>query len=356
MKTSPSILLAILAVTGGSLLLSGCKQANSSPAAATAEAVMAIPVEASLVSRGEISSTYRTTATLEARAEAEVISKATGIVQQILVEEGEQVEAGQLLAQLDNERQQYHLAKEKAELNRLSSELKRMQEMYQRQLISADVFEKLQWQHDALSATVKTAELALQETEIRAPISGVISRRYAKIGQLVNQHTIHSLFHIVSNKELEAVIHLPEQQLAQARIGQKALLQFAGMTPFTAELVRVSPVVDASSGTARATLRVDNSQQQLKPGMFAQVQLHYDVKARALLLPKRALMTTDNTLTVFAIDPEGKVKRKVVHTGYQSDTTVEILEGLDEGDSIVIAGQSALKDDSLVNIITVRDF
>jgi membrane fusion protein, multidrug efflux system len=356
MKTSHHFKLTAAAVMLASALLTGCNQANSSTNATEAEAIVAIPVEASLARRGEISSSYHTTATLEARAEAEVISKATGIVQHILVEEGDKVEAGQLLAQLDNERQQYSLNKEKAELSRLGSELKRMEEMYQRKLISADVFEKLQWQYDALQATVNMAELALRETDIRAPISGVISRRYAKVGQLVNQHATQSLFHVVSNQQLEAVVHLPEQQLAQARVGQNAVLQFAGMTPFSAELIRISPVVDASSGTVRAVLKVANTGQQLKPGMFAQVQLQFDVKTDALLLPKRALMTTDNTQTVFVISSDNKVSRKQVHSGYQSDSAVEILSGLEQGEQVVIAGQSALKDDALVNVVTVREF
>lgn len=357
MKTSHSIKLTFAAAAViVSSLLSGCNQANSSTATTEAEKIIAIPVEAALARNGEISSSYHTTATLEARAEAEVISKATGIVQTILVEEGDEVEAGQLLAQLDHERQQYSLAKEKAELNRLNSELKRMEELFSRQLISADVFEKLKWQHDALTASVDMAELALKETEIRAPISGVVSRRYAKVGQLVNQHATQSLFHIVSNKQLEAVIYLPEQQLGQARLGQNANLQFAGMLPFTAELVRLSPVVDASSGTVRATLKVDNSEQKLKPGMFAQVQLQFDVKPNALLLPKRSVMSTDNNQTVFVINADNKVVRQAVNLGYQSDTSVEILSGLSAGDQVVIAGQSALKDDSLVNVVTVREF
>ena len=356
MKTLQTFKLSAAAVLLASALLTGCNQANSSTASTTAEAIVAVPVEAALTRHGEISSSYNTTATLEARAEAEVISKATGIVQQILVEEGTEVAAGQLLAVLDNERQQYSLNREKAELSRLSSELKRMQEMYQRQLISADVFEKLQWQYDALKATVDLAELSVKETEIRAPISGVISRRYAKVGQLVNQHATQSLFHIVSNQQLEAVVHLPEQQLAQARVGQNALLQFAGMTPINAELVRISPVVDAASGTVRAVLKVSNEAQTLKPGMFAQVQLQFDVKNDALLLPKRALMDTDANQTVFVIDSENKVTRKQVHLGYRSDNTVEIISGLDAGDKVVIAGQSALKDDTLVNVVTVREF
>jgi membrane fusion protein, multidrug efflux system len=356
MKTSHSLKLTAAAAILTSVLLTGCNQASSSTAATTAEAVVAIPVEAALTRHGEISSSYRTTATLEARAEAEVISKTTGIVQKILVEEGNKVEAGQLLAVLDNERQQYSLNKEKAELNRLSSELKRMEEMYQRKLVSADVFEKLQWQFDALKSTVNLAELALKETEIRAPISGVVARRYAKLGQLVNQHVTQSLFYIVSNQQLEAVVHLPEQQLAQARIGQNALLQFAGMTSVNSELVRISPVVDAASGTVRAVLKVANDSQSLKPGMFAQVQLQFDVKADALLLPKRALMNTDNNQTVFVIDSENKVSRRPVHLGYQADNTVEVLSGLELGEQVVIAGQSALKDAALVNVVTVREF
>lgn len=356
MKTSHSIKLTAAAAIIASLLISGCNQANSSTAATKAETVVAIPVEAVLTRQGEISSNYRTTATLEARAEAEVISKATGIVQQILVEEGDKVQAGQLLAVLDNERQQYSLQKEKAELSRLNSELKRMEEMYQRKLISADVFEKLQWQYDALLASVNLAELAVKETQIRAPIDGVVSRRYAKVGQLVNQHAVQSLFHLVSNQQLEAVVHLPEQQLAQARLGQTALLQFAGMTPVSATLVRIAPVVDAQSGTVRAVLSVANDSQQLKPGMFAQVQLQFDVKADALLLPKRALMSTDNSQTVFVIDAEQKVSRKPVQLGYQADNTVEVLSGLALGDRVVIAGQSALKDDALVNVVTTREF
>ncbi len=356
MKTLHYFKLSVAVAILSSVLLTGCNQANSSTAATTAEAVVAIPVEAVLARQGQISSSYRTTATLEARAEAEVISKATGIVQQILVEEGDKVVAGQLLAQLDNERQQYSLNKEQAELSRLGSELKRMDEMYQRKLISADVFEKLQWQYDALQASVNMAALALRETDIRAPISGVISRRYAKVGQLVNQHATQSLFHIVSNQQLEAVVHLPELQLAQARVGQLAVLQFAGMAPVTAELVRISPVVDAASGTVRAILNVANTQQHLKPGMFAQVQLQFDVKTDALLLPKRALMSTDNSQTVFVIDSENKVSRKPLQLGYQADNTVEVLSGLAVGEQVVIAGQSALKDDALVNVVTVREF
>ena len=348
-------LLLLAATLSSALVLTGCNQAQSSPSTSTAETI-AIPVEVALTRHGEISSSYRTTTTLTARAETEVISKTTGIVQRILVEEGDQVAAGQLLAVLDNERQQFLLAKEQAELSRLTGEWQRMQEMYQRQLVSTEVYEKVRWQMDAMKAAVDLAELAVRETEIRAPIAGVVSRRYAKTGQLINQYAPQSLFHLVSNAELEAVVHLPEQQIAQAKAGQGAELSLAGLAPVKAELSRVAPVVDASSGTVRATLLLDNSSGQLRPGMFAQVELHFDVKPDALLLPKRALMMADNTASVFVVDAEGQVSRQAVHLGYQSETTVEVVSGLEAGAQVVVAGHAALKEQSLVQVVTVRQF
>jgi membrane fusion protein, multidrug efflux system len=345
----------VMAIIVSSVLL-GCHPAESAASATKAADVMAIPIETSLSRNGEISSSYQTTATLETRTETQVISKATGIVKTILVEEGQQVEAGQLLATLDNERQRLSLQKEQAELSRLSSELKRMEEMYQRQLISADNFEKLTWQYDAALASVNLAQLALTETEIRTPISGVVARRYAKVGQLINQYQTESLFHIVANQQLEAVVYLPEHHLNQAQIGQNALLRFVGQKPINAELVRIAPIVDAASGTVRVVLKVDNSQLQLKPGMFAQVQLQFDVKPAALLIPKRALMTTDNVASVFVVSADNTVSRQVVELGYQSDNTVEIVSGLDIEQQVVIAGQAALKPDALVNVVKVRQF
>ncbi|SNY45040.1 RND family efflux transporter, MFP subunit [Arsukibacterium tuosuense] len=348
-------LTLVVALFSSAVFLTGCNQANSSSNSDTAE-VIAIPVEASLARRGEISSSYHTNATLAARAETDVISKSSGIVQQVLVEEGDYVEAGQLLAVLENERQRFMLAKEQAELSRLDSELQRMAEMYQRKLISTDVYEKLRWQHDSVKASVDLAELSVRETEIRAPISGVVSRRYVKTGQLISQMAPQSLFHLVANAELEAVVHIPEQQLAQAKAGQAAILRFAGMLPVKANVSRISPVVDAQSGTVRTTLIIDNSVGELRPGMFAQVELKFDVKPEALLVPKRAIITIDNQHSVFVVDAEDKVSRKAVHLGYSSDSTVEILDGVATGEKVVVAGQGALKDQSLVTVVTTREF
>lgn len=339
----------------GSLFITGCNQAQSSTTTEVA-AEVAIPVETAKAKLGVISSSYRTTTTLAARTEAEVMAKSSGIVQRILVEEGEQVSVGQLLAVLENERQQHLLAKERAELGRLSSELTRMHEMHQRKLVSTDVYDKLKWQVESMQASVELAELNLRETEIRAPISGVVARRYVKTGQLVNQLTPNSLFHLVSETELEAVVHLPEEQVLQAKTGQEAVLSFAGVPDVQAKISRVAPIVDAGSGTVRTTLLIDNSQRQLKAGMFSQVEIKFDTRLQALVIPKRALLTVDNLPGVMVLDADNKVLRRQVTLGYTTDNIVEIIEGLQVDDQVVVAGHAALKEQSLVKVVTERQF
>lgn len=333
------------------LFLTGCGAANSSPDTEKTDVVVAIPVEATKVNRGEISSTYRTTSTLESKADAEVNSKATGIVQSVLVEEGDLVQAGQVLATLDTERQEIQLAKGKADLGQLKSEMERVEKMYARKLVSADVYDKLKWQVESLSASVAMQELALRDTKIIAPISGVIARRYVKVGQLITEFSSKSLFTVVSQQRLEAVINLPEHQLSRAKVGQTALLNFAGMPQRAAKIVRISPVVDATSGTARVTIGIDNDDLVLKAGMFTQVELQYDNKANALLVPKRAVMAMDDSASVFVVGADNTVERKVVKIGYESDEYMEIIEGLNEGDQVVTAGQAGLKDKTTVNVV-----
>ena len=110
-------------------------------------------------------------------------------------------------------------------------------------------------------------------------------------------------------------------------------------------------MVDATTGTARVTIGVQNDDLSLKAGMFAQIELQYDTKAAALLVPKRAVLAMDNSSSVFVVK-DGKVLRKAVKTGYENDAMIEITDGITEGEEVVTAGQASLKDASTVTVIS----
>ena len=211
MNTLRNVGLAALILTS-SLLLNGCGQAGASNQSAAPEPeVVRIPVATEQVQRGSITSSFRTTATLEAREETDVISKANGIVEQIHVEEGDYVEAGQLLANLRDDEYRIQLAQAEAELNSIQQELRRVKDMAERDMISADAYDKLRFQADLLKARYDMAKLNLTETEIRAPIAGFIATRYAKTGNMISQYQAQKLFHIVALDELQGNVHLPER-------------------------------------------------------------------------------------------------------------------------------------------------
>src|SRR5690554_4172106 len=224
----------------------GCSNAEAVGETTEKPKVARIPVATQLVAMGQITSSFKTTATLEARDEADVTSKANGIIETILVEEGDFVEAGQLLATMRDDEYRIQVALAQAELNSIQQELKRVKDMAERDMISADAYDKLRFQADMLQAKYDMAALNLAETDIRAPISGYIATRYVKPGNLVRQYEQQKLFHVVALDELQGNVYLPERELAHVAVGQTAQLKLSALPNQTiaATVARISPVID----------------------------------------------------------------------------------------------------------------
>lgn len=353
---SRTLLLMPMMVLALSLPLTGCGKADAKQAEAIAEQEQAqarIPVATQAVTLSTITSSFTTTATLEAVAETDIVSKANGIVDQVFVEEGEYVEAGQLLAKLRDEEYQIHLAQAKAELSSIQQELRRVKDMADRNMISADAFDKLRFQAELQQARYDMAALNLAETEIRAPISGFIAQRYVKTGHLIKQYESKRLFHIVALDELQGNVHLPERELRHIKVGQTAQLAVSALPNrvIQATVARISPVIDTQSGTFKVILKIDNSDLALKAGMFAHVDLNYATRDNTVTVPRYALQSLDSQHSVFTVDDEGVAHKVDVTLGFEDETHVEILNGLQAGQEIVVSGQANLKDLATVEVI-----
>lgn len=345
---------SLLATTllSASIWLTGCNSAEAIAEQKQPE-VIAIPVEVANVTHGDISSHYVTTSVLEPKDEAEVISKASGILEKIYVEEGQFVDAGSLLAEIEPDRFKLNLEKAKAEFASVKLELERINKVHSQQLVSTDTYDKLKWQYEVAKSNLKISELDLQETRIIAPISGYIAKRYVKEGNLVEQYQQQKLFHIVKLNVLESTVNLPEQELSKLRINQPAKMQFTALpgVEVIAKVIRISPVVDSDTGTFSVKLSVENKDNALKAGMFAQVKLVYDVHTNTKLLPKKALISIDNKHTVFTIN-DNKAQKTLVTLGYEDDSFVEVIGGLELDDQVVTTGQNNLKDQAVIEVIS----
>ncbi|WP_218309617.1 efflux RND transporter periplasmic adaptor subunit [Alteromonas antoniana] len=339
---------------GLSVTLTGCGNAEATDASEQPkeEVIITIPVETQVVSSGTIASTYNATAILEAKEEAFVVARASGIIEEILVEEGDYVEKGQVLAQLDKKRYELNLAKARADLRGIEQELAKINEVYSKKLVSEDAFQKLTAQYESATASVKLAELDLKETTILAPISGYIAERNAKVGNLTESFQRERMFHIVQQRELQGIVYLPESELPQIRKDQKAALTVSALNDrvVTGFVERISPVIDSETGTFKVTLRVPNHDEILKAGMFSEVSLHYATHENATLLPRKALVSIDNNVSVFVVD-NGVAKKVDISTGFEQGDMVEVLHGLNGNENVVVTGHQNLKDASPVEVV-----
>jgi len=339
-----ALLAALLAVS-----LAACGGGDDAQADAEKEEELAIPVEIAAAHRGAVSAFYRGTTTLEAEHDAEVVARTGGVIERLLVEEGQRVKAGQVMAKIDDARLKLEVERAEANLAQLEQEYRRNKQLHEKQLVSAEAYERLTYGMDSLRADLELARLQLAYTEIRAPFDGIVAQRYIKVGNMIAQNA--SAFRVTTYDPLIAKLHVPERELNKLLDNQTAELRvdaLAGQT-FTGLVDRVSPVVDAATGTFTVTVAVSDARNMLKPGMFGRVDIIYDRHEDAVLIPRTAVMTEDAKSAVFVVR-DGHAQRQVVTTGYAHNGSIEIVEGLQSGDQVITVGQNSLKDGARVAV------
>jgi len=356
-KTGLVRLVLLSSVLAAVPFMAGCgADANSSSPEESEDAPVSIPVEVSEVAFGDVSSAYSGTATLEPERQTSAVAKLGGIALEILVEEGDRVEAGQVLARIERDRYELQARQTEARLRQLENELERARELHERDLISTDEYERIRFDTEAQRAANGLAQLDLAHTQVRAPIAGVVAERMVKVGNLVTQN--QPLFMIDDFDPLWAVLHVPERELDLLAPGQKAVLQvdaFRGQD-FSGEVLRISPVVDAATGTFKATVTFSDDSGRLRPGLFGRVRVVHDSRSNVPLVPQTALLSEDGEVAVFVARPgddgDGyKAERRTIRTGYSGAAGVEILDGLNKGEFVVTAGKNSLRDGAGIRII-----
>lgn len=359
----PSRSLAALALAI-SLVLAGCgggeppAEGEAGEAETTAQAekgktdekkVEAVPVEVAAVAKRPIAASFTGTANLEAPGEAQVVAKTSGVLLQLLAEEGDQVKAGQVLARIDPERPRLEMERARATVRKLENNYRRSQELLESKLVSAEASDQIRYDLEAARALYQLAQLELSYTNIVAPIDGVIAARAVKPGNLIQLNS--SLFRIVDTSRLEAVLNVPERDLATMKEGLTVRMTADAMPGdvFEGVIDRVSPVVDAGSGTFRVVTAFAGGE-GLRPGMFGRIEVVYDQRNDALTVPRSALLQDAGETAVFAVR-DSKAVRVPIEVGHLSGELAEVRKGLAEGDQVVTAGKVALRDGAAVEVL-----
>jgi len=333
------------------LLLIACQQGDDvGDEQEEEEEAPPVPVETRVPVRGDIFATYTGTAPIEAFAEADVIAKVAGEVRELHVEEGDMVKKNQTLATLDGDRLRLELSESQARLKKMQQDYQRNRELQEKDLISEGDFEKIQYDLEALEASYNLARLELDYTQIRAPISGVVSERYLKLGNTIKSG--EPVFRVTSLDPLVAYMHIPEREFRQIAAGQPVQIEVDALNgvPVVAAVTRVSPVVDPDTGTFKITIELTGADQGIKPGMFGRMNIVYDKHENVLQVPRSAIIETASGTSVFVVEDEIGI-RKAVEIGFSGNGMVEITSGLTDGENVITIGHVGLKNEASVVVV-----
>jgi HlyD family secretion protein len=299
--------------------------------------------------RGTVQGTINATGTLAARREMPVGSVGEGgLVVSVLVEPGQWVGAGQVLAVIDRSVQSQQAASQAAQVqvaqadaNLAQANLDRALKLVQGGFISKADVDRLTATRDAANARVRVARAQLGEIQarsarlsIRAPAAGLVLERTVEPGQVVGAAS-GVLFRLAKGGELEMKAAVSESALAQLAVGVTAQVTPVGTDrTFTGQIWQLSPVINPQTrqGTARIALAYDPA---LRPGGFASATIASGTVI-APLLPESAILSDDKGSFVYAVGGNNKVKRIAVKTGIVTEKGITVIEGLDGSERVVL--------------------
>lgn len=308
-----------------------------------------VPVEVAPVERRSISSYIETNGTLEAENEVDIVARVSAPIVALAVEEGMAVRQGQLLARLDDSelRSQTEISRVNLQESELAYE--RAATLRDNQLVSPEEFEQAQTRVETARAQYESDQIRLGYTEIKAPFAGLIVARYIGLAEQVGPGD--PLFRISDFTPLLCHIQVPERDLPKLRVGQRAFLTLEAWPSkqFSATVLRIRPIVDGATGTVRVTLDVD-AEGRLRPGMFARVFVETETRADTLVIPKAALSLESIGDTVYVAAGD-VASRRNVKLGFREGDSVEILEGVSEGEQVIVVGQDGLSDGTPINVL-----
>ncbi len=327
------------------------KEKNAEKDKARDRAAEAVPVEVATIARGPISQFLYFTSVLETEASVDVFPQITGQVEQLLVEEGKIVKAGEPLLKLDDRELQVDVGEGEVQVKHLTESMKRYQDVFEKGLINQQEYADRRFQFEQAKLRLERARLRVEYATIKAPFDGVISSRDTQVGARVSSGT--KVFSIVKLDEILAKVFVPGEHLASVAEGQKAIITSEVMPNKTFEgwVKRISPVVDPKSGTFKVTVGVRGKMGELPPGIFAGVRIITDSRQSAVLIPKRAMVYEGGERYIFMV-VEGKALKKRLQPGYEDPENIEALQGVDEGAQVIVLGHNGIKDGAPVRTVT----
>lgn len=278
--------------------------------------------------------------TVTANEMVELKSEIDGTILEIDYEEGKKVRKGDLLVRLDDTKLAAAVAETEANFKLSQSTFERAKQLLNDKLISQQEFDQTASAFQSHQATLDFRRRELKDARILAPFSGTVGARTISPGQVISRAT--TLTWLVDFDPVKVEINVPERFISQLQIGQIIEINVATYPgkKFKGDVYFIAPYVDPTTRTALVKARISNPKGELKPGMFANLDLTLKTRENSLVIPEAALvqLLEGDKALVFVVDKDSKIEAKTVKLGLRLAGFAEVLSGLQNGERVVIEG------------------
>jgi RND family efflux transporter MFP subunit len=344
-RTNAVSALALLAVTIGAMSLAACKR----------DAVAPLPpptVETAPVERLASARELRMSGTIEAERSTPLSFAVPGTVANVLVEEGQAVRRGQVLARLTPESYEHALGIATSQRDRAQDMARRLEPMHRNKTVPEVKWVESQTTLEAAEHAVEIARKNLNDTVLHAPEDGVVADRIAEPGATVAPGI--PAFYLVQTRIVRAIAPVPENQIARIRVGQPARVTVAALArDFEGEVYEIGVLADPLTRTYPVKITLANREGMLKVGMVVDAFLPLPGDAPAMAVPREAVRIDERgAACVFVLGPGLRIERRHVEViGFAAERTA-IKNSLKEGEQVVVSGTPMLADGMTVRLAT----
>ncbi len=332
-------------------------------------------VDTTTVTQGAVREQLALVGSLKPKEQVQVMARSSGKVEKVLVDVGDMVQEGQLLATLEGDELDQQvlrseaslavaeatLAQRQAELENAKADQARTAQLAAEGLVSIQSQDSAQTRVRVVEAQLKLAEAQVraaqadlaelkirqQQGQIVSPLTGWIAQRSVDPGALVGTNT--PLLSVLRLSSLITEVRVPEQYLADMHIGNRAVvfIDALGGKAVEGRVARISPMLDAATRSGLVQVEIPNTNDQLKAEMSARIQMDVGAERQALLVPSEAVVVRGMQTGVHVLQGN-RVHFTPVQTGISTDKGVEIVSGLAQGTTVVTKGSQNLQDGSTV--------
>jgi RND family efflux transporter MFP subunit len=341
--------LFIAALAGLVLYFLNSNKAKREAAVEKQDPNVAVAVSVAPVQRDVLQSSLSIVGTVFANNDITLISETAGRITEMYVDVGSNLQPGTVILKVDDELRRAAYITADAAYDQAKKDLERYEKLYETKSITAQQIEGARLQVKQAQANFIVAQRNLSDTQVKSPIAGTLTTRLVNVGNTLGQGS--PIGNIVDVRVLKVKVNVPETDVF--RLAQNQAVEITSdvypKAVFTGYILNISPKSDEAHTVAVEVRLQNNPSLPLKAGMFARVNFKNVKRAETLVIPRAALVGSVRDASVYLVQNGKAILRKVV-IGSEEDQRLEVLQGLNENDSVVIDGQINLQDGAKVSI------